>query len=85
MSAPLPLSAQSNSDKAGGIRLAAAPNLKSENILLLLSSIMGGTIPASREDDEQVGVVPEWGAGSSWGFVRALGVRDDFQPNAVTS
>jgi hypothetical protein len=66
MSVPLPLSARGNSDKADGVRLAAALNLKLENIRPLLSSIMGETIPASQEDDEQVGVVPEWGAGPSW-------------------
>jgi hypothetical protein len=84
VSVPLPLSTQGNSDKADGVRLAAALNVKAENSRPLLSSTMGGIIPASRED-EQVGVVPEWGAGSSWGFVRALDVRDDGQPNAVTS
>ena len=85
LSMPLPLSAQGNSDKTDGVRLAAALNLKPENIRPLLSCIMEGTIPASQEDDEQVGVVPEWGARPSWAFVRSLGVRDDGQPNAVTS
>lgn len=85
MSVSLPLSAQGNSDKADGVRLAVALNLKPANIPPLLSSIMGGIIPASQEDDEQVGMVPEWGAVPSRGFVRALGVRDDGQPNALTS
>jgi hypothetical protein len=66
MSVPLPLSVQGNSAKADGDRLAEALNLKPENILPLLSSIIGGVIPASQGDDEQVGVVPEWGAGPSW-------------------
>jgi hypothetical protein len=40
--------------------------------------------PASQEDNAQLGVVPEWGAGPGWSCVR-MGVRDDSQPTAVTS
>jgi hypothetical protein len=85
MSVPLPLSAQGNIDKADGVRLAATLNLKPEDFLPLMPSIMGGAIPASQEDSEQIGMIPEWGAVPGWGFVRALGVRNDGQPNAVTS
>jgi hypothetical protein len=85
MSVSLSLSAQGSSAKTDGVHLAATLKLKPENILPLLSSIMGGGIPASQEDDEHVGVAPEWRAAPGWGFVTALGVRNDDQPNAVTS
>lgn len=53
-------------------------------VRLLRSSRPKG-IPASQEDDEKVGVVPQWGAGPGWGSFGALGIRDDGQPNAVTT
>ena len=80
MSVPLPLSAQGNSDKADGARLAAPLNPELENIRPLLSSVLRGAIPASQKYDKQVGV-----AAPCWGAVRAMGPRDDGQPNAVTS
>ena len=80
MSVPLPLSAQGNGDEADGARLAAPVNPKLENSRPLLSSIIRGAIPASEKYDKQVGV-----AAPCWGAVRAMGVRDDGQPNAVTS
>jgi hypothetical protein len=85
MSVPLPLSAQGNDDKADGLRLVAPLNLKPGNTLSLLSSIVRGAISASQENDEQVGVFPEWAAAPGRGYVRALGVRDDGQPTVVTS
>lgn len=50
----------------------------------LLHSPNRKTITASPEGIEQVSVAPE-SAGAGWRAVRALGVRDDGQPNTVTS
>ena len=85
MSVPLPLSAQGNDNKVDGVRFVVPLNLKPENTLSLLWSIVRGAISASQGNDEQTGVFPEWGAALGRGYVRALGVRDDGQPTAVTS
>jgi hypothetical protein len=85
MSVSLPLSAQGNSNKAASFRRAAL-----ENIRPLLCPIIGeASFLTSRQHitlgPPPVSVVPEWGRGPGWGSIRAMGVRDDCQPTAVTS
>jgi dolichol-phosphate hexosyltransferase len=50
----------------------------------LLRSSRPKAITASRENAHKVSVTPE-SAGPGWGAVRALGVRDDGQPNAAVT
>jgi len=51
----------------------------------LLRSSRPEVLTASREGAEQVGVVVAESAAPGWGTVRALGVRDEGQPNAAVT